>query len=434
MVAVGVKRLERWALLATLLAIMFPLTLQRGPIGLAAFDIPLGAVLLFWLGRSALRAPGFRWDTFDVLLILLGAWMAGATILNAPKNLSELMMFESALLLGIYANHNYRRTYDWAFVYRFALVALLLQVSVAILQIITFSSIGNVRSYFGETQATEPVLVLEVLNRPVGTVGFPNLLGNWLVMLMPFIYVRFAPRYRNSDWAAAAPYFALWMLCVGVMIASLTRMNLVALFISLVLFWCIQVWQRGFRPSRNALHWIGKATLALALLVFLVAVFNEELRFFLQIVNERVAETGSSYSLRMEQYRGALISTFRHPLFGVGFGASPDIWASVKVNMPSWWSYSPHNVYLMVSTEAGLPALALFLAVVGLPVVLYIHSIDRAPTQTTVLFVSVAVFLSVANTYVHPIDHALWPLFMFLLGTLHRTVRQPYLRPAQAGP
>lgn len=424
MVGIGVKRLERWALFAALFAIMFPLTLERGRIGLAPFDIPLGAVLLSWLGRRALRAPRFRWDTFDVLLVLLGAWMAVTTMLTAPKNLSELMMFESGLLLGIYANHNYRRTYDWDFVYRFALVALLLQVSVAILQIVTFSSIGNVRAYFGETLDTEPVLLFDVLNRPVGTLGFPNLLGNWLVMLMPFLYVRFAPRYRSGEWLSALWNFALWLLCIGVMMASLTRMNLMALAFSVLLFWWIRIWQHGLRPSGNALRWLGKGSLAVVLVVFLAITFSEQISFFLQLIGERYTETGSSYSLRMEQYRGALISTLRHPFFGVGFGASKDIWASVKVNLPSWWIWSPHNVYLIVSSEAGLPGLAVFLAVVSLPVVLYIYSIDQATTQTTALFVSVATFLTFANAYVHPIGHGLWPLFVFLLGTLNRDARE----------
>ena len=60
--------------------------------------------------------------------------------------------------------------------------------------------------------------------------------------------------------------------------------------------------------------------------------------------------------MRLGEYKDALTLISRYPIFGVGFGASPDIDTYIGVS----------NVYLLIAEEMGLVGLAAFLIIMGL--------------------------------------------------------------------
>jgi O-antigen ligase len=65
---------------------------------------------------------------------------------------------------------------------------------------------------------------------------------------------------------------------------------------------------------------------------------------------------------RIDIWKGALQMTKEHPFMGVGFGL-------FKLRIAPYWParvpFEPHNMYLLISSEMGIPALLVFLALLG---------------------------------------------------------------------
>jgi O-antigen ligase len=144
----------------------------------------------------------------------------------------------------------------------------------------------------------------------------------------------------------------------------------------------------------------------------------------------RTAQLERSIKRRMEQYRGAVISTIHNPIFGVGFKQSRYIWPQVGIKMAKNRPLRPHSVYLILSTEAGLPALILFLCLSAMPLIRYFRQIlcnqAQARIARNIFMASMMAYLIVGCIYEVSTDHAVWPLFMFMIGCLQAAVLSPW--------
>lgn len=87
-------------------------------------------------------------------------------------------------------------------------------------------------------------------------------------------------------------------------------------------------------------------------------------------------ELNSDTNLRLDVQAVAWQTALRHPVTGIGYGSFPDI-AAVDPRLGIF--INTHNDYLRLSAEAGLPALALLLALLGVMVLLDVRrELDRA--------------------------------------------------------
>jgi O-Antigen ligase len=83
-------------------------------------------------------------------------------------------------------------------------------------------------------------------------------------------------------------------------------------------------------------------------------------------VSANTQSAALSTNARREVMKHALILTMRHPVFGVGLGQlgvqSANMWIE-KGEQPLW--FTAHDIYLLVSSETGLPAFILYVLVIG---------------------------------------------------------------------
>jgi hypothetical protein len=107
------------------------------------------------------------------------------------------------------------------------------------------------------------------------------------------------------------------------------------------------------------------------------------------------AAEASSMS-RKELLKRGIRMTLEHPIFGVGPGQFPEIVArDAKLRGGHIAAQRPHNAYVHASSEQGIPALILLVAVVGLSIRLNYRTYRRAqkqPGQSLIAIQSLALF------------------------------------------
>jgi O-antigen ligase len=76
---------------------------------------------------------------------------------------------------------------------------------------------------------------------------------------------------------------------------------------------------------------------------------------------DQTAAVGDSVGLRMEWYKNSLEIIRDHPVFGVGTGGFPKAYAEKVKGTDMLVPANPHNEYLLIATQIGLPGLTLLL-------------------------------------------------------------------------
>ena len=415
-------KLEKVCLFLTLIAIMFPLYTTVGFISIVSFSLPLAGLIFLWIFR-ALTTPGmsFNVNTWYIVLIFFGFWMFLSTAFNAPERLSRLMVWESALVLGLYARRNFGRSFNFSFILRFAVVALSLQGIVCVLQFITRSSIGAVQRCFGQVEDLEAVETMGI-QRFVGTFGAINVLGIWVVTLIPLVYAKYIQFYRRRSWLKKSFYL---LLCLGgilitVLIAS--RFNFIGALLVCLAMWSLH--QRRLKKDfslRLLIQGLNRWTILVLLLAVIAVCYydriNTVVEDYTSLAVGRVEAVDNSFSERWEQYKGAVLYLIKNPVLGAGYMQSDSIWSEVDVNKPIDTLQRPHNLFLIVAVEGGFPALILFVWLITRPLAVYLHHFKRLDLGHDAIMVSVWGYLFVNLVYMAGIIFMTWPLFMFLLGS-----------------
>ena len=212
---------------------------------------------------------------------------------------------------------------------------------------------------------------------PSSTLGSPNFLGEFLAGVLPLaiaLYLSSAKKALTLLWGA------LFLICAFLLLVSGARGAILAGAASLVLFF---FFERGKGQLRRGL-W-----LALAALVLMAGAFSwEGTRSGLSRTWQKIATTSSisegSVGARRLWWRVSLDMIKERPLLGVGTGrfreAYPDFQRKFFQNSASasWvpkvaagWKgnynatvEAPHNEYLQIAAEMGLPGFILFSAFV----------------------------------------------------------------------
>jgi len=415
-------KLEKVCLFLTLTAIMLPLYTSVGFFDVTSFNVPMTGLIFLWIFR-AMTAPGmsFRVNVWDFLLIFFGFWMFLSTVFKAPERLGQLMVWESGIVLGLYARRNFGRSFDFSFIFRFAVIALSLQVIVCALQFITRSSIGDIQRYFGRVEDLEAVETMGV-QRFVGTFGAINVLGIWVVTLIPLVYAKYIQFYQRRRWLKKFFYLLLWLsgLLITVLIAS--RFNFIgALLVCLAMWFLHQLHLKKDFSLRLLIQGLNRWTILVLLLAVIAVCYYDKINTVVEdytsLAVGRVEAVDNSFSTRWEQYKGAVLYLAKNPVLGTGYTCSDDIWSEVDVNKPIGDLIRPHNLFLILAVEGGLPALILFVWLIIRPLTVYLRNFKRLDVGHDGLMVSVAGYLFVNLVYMAGIIFMTWPLFMFLLGS-----------------
>lgn len=299
--------------------------------------IPLGKVtaicaLVAFLVSLASRQPGMGLPVEGLCLILLFLQMGMASILSpvwrggAAKNTLEFGKIVLMVLVMIFAVTTLARLRKLVWVQTVSVAA------------VTFVSIfrEHVDSY-GRLQG--------VLNGPYQN---SNDLALTITLALPFCLVFML---RSGSF----PRQVIWALTMVMMAFALVRTGSRGGLIAMVLVGTVCLWEFGVKGRRFFLIFFavlaGFGILVLGGTVLrqrFEAMFNPNATF------QGAAAAYASAQGRQEVFWQSLAVTAKHPLFGVGPG-------DFQILSGSW--HSSHDVYLQLSSEAGLPALILFLVI-----------------------------------------------------------------------
>ena len=181
-----------------------------------------------------------------------------------------------------------------------------------------------------------------------GTYENPNDFALDLALVFPFA---FAFLLGTRSLVRKVVWFLGMGLIIYVILASYSRGGLLALLMGMG----VSIWEFAVKGRRH--HWVpllGVSGLAVFLLLSPVG-YSQRV---LTILNPNRDVTGSAEDRSVLFDRG-VATTARHPLVGIGPGNFTVV--SGMSDTHDW--HGPHNSYLQLSAEAGIPALILFLLI-----------------------------------------------------------------------
>lgn len=326
---------------------------------ISIFEVAFFCLVISWLVRLAvdirLKVRFFPWISIPFLLIwcLSLAGLSRAVMPDIIKFSNLWLLLESWLIFLYFANN----IKDRQTIFNIIVVLLLTGVLQAFLGLAQYASRGHLGlEVFAETKSYNVMMAgTEVVSRVSGTFGHPNNLAGYLVMLVLINLALF--------WAPLSPgvHLALWpalSLITAALILTFSRGGWMALGFGgmLTLYLCFLRWNR---------HRILSFLLALALLIVFVIgsvtlISPLRQRLFLE-------DYGAAQS-RIPMTQVALNIIEHNPWLGIGLGnyifAAPDYDLT-----PEGISYEfprpVHNEFLLIAAEQGLPALGLFLVILG---------------------------------------------------------------------
>lgn len=180
---------------------------------------------------------------------------------------------------------------------------------------------------------------------PGGLIVEQNEYALALNMGIPLLFV--LAKYQPRKWLR----IAMWAMGVGcgiVVIGTHSRSGLLGLAAAALLL--------TFYSKKKAL---GLTSLALAGILFVLVAPEAALDRYKTIPN--AAETDASAIGRLQAWQTALEMTKAHPLLGVG----PLNFETEFSKYSAYHARAPHNAFIGLMAESGIPSMLLFIAIVG---------------------------------------------------------------------
>lgn len=419
-----------WVMLLLALAVFLFDRSARDPF-LAVRMIALaggGMAALAWLLAQRKPLPFKGWPTRAFLLLGLGFLLCQLLSASQAYDIQE-----SSFFLARYGLH---------FALLLLLLALLPKPEVQALALSRFMvvvlgiyALSGIAQYYGVSPLDIPGTL-----RPTGFSGNRNLFGAFLVLLMPWgVYCFFQTK---GAWRAAT--IATLTLSVYALVLSQTRSAwlsfalMAACFQILLLAFRHKLSETSQRQWKTALVAGSIGLLAAVGLAFVSGKNNplanslkSRAQTFVSLPAadaEPANEAERNAMERLYVWRHTLEMSQAHPWLGVG----PGNW---RVRFPEYGGSSapsfegvdqmrirPHNVYLSLASEAGLPALLLFLAMGGLALAAAVKAARQAQNEgETLLAISMFSGLTAAAIdmgFSFPIERAEHNLLLLLYAAI----------------
>jgi O-antigen ligase len=416
-------RAERRLLFIALFSIMIPLSVNIGPFFIVFFNIPLLLLAIAWFSRSLVQKTtlDLRLGIWDFSLFLFAGWICFTTLLTCPNNFSHALCWASLILIALYARHNMNKVFDYNFINKFALCALSLQGVIALLQFSTHSQIGSIGRYLGAV--TEEIEVHQSLIRVEGTFPHANSLGMWIVILCPFVWAMMVKNYNKKKYIFGNIFLVFFLLCVCVLVISLSRWNLIVMLCTFLVF----IFVRFLRTKKTPLACSVRSIFMVCLIgVALASSMSFFSKFGYLMTNDfssalitRAKRTFEDSEIRLQQYKFSFKAIKHRPFLGSGFSNGNIIWRETENHLSLNYSFPrPHDIFLLLAVEGGMPALMLFCFITIAPLASYIQTFKFNTIEQDVLAMAVTAYLLAALIYLNAIQFWIWPLFLFLLGAL----------------
>lgn len=386
----------RWMALALGLSI---------PISTALDNVVVPLLVLFWLasGGFAGKWALVRRNPVALLAILLFAWLlAGMSYAAVPfgERLDMLGKYRELLLIPVLATL-FRTPRER----RMALAFFAAAMGVTLLA-----------SYGIALRIVPPLAVAEAT--PENPVVFKlQITHNFFMALAAFLFAVWAlgaatPAKRALLWAGAL----LAAANILFMVQGRTGYVVLAVLIALLFF--------------EKLRWKGMAAAA-ALLGVLFAgayAFSDSFKSRIDLAVQEAAAwrpeeaQSSSIGWRLEYLTNSVAVFVQHPILGVGTGGFHQAYAEQVAGTEKERTHNPHNEYLMIAVQVGLPGLVLLLLLFGTQLRLAAElpdATDRILARGVVLAVAIGCLF---NSLL--LDHAEGLFYAWASGILFSALEQ----------
>ncbi len=442
------QRLLLGLLLVSMAFIQSPVEQSAGlPFSYPLYGMLFVLLVVLWLARRPWARPI---GGFEIGLLALGAWMALASIRSEPRSLQHLLMWQSGIVLAIYAAHQVGRAFDHDFVRRILAGIALMQVMVCLMQLAVyengqpivapevFSSLfGDQAVYGGGSQPIDvswrfmtgaPGLGRRLTVAP-GTFWTVNVLGAWTAITLPVLVAGGQAAWARGRRASGGFYLALAAGSFLLVVRNLTRVTIAAAVLGLCTYGVLRMLTR---PGHGrARRWLRLLPWLLIPLGLFAAVDAKNRGLVSAVVHGRVLERSSEDAiLRFRLIRAGIAAIGQHPFLGWGHGnynrAMPPV-AELALGISEQKDrafgskprgrLSAHNAYLILVHDGGLPALGFFLLSVAVAAKAFWARRDRWRSEELALAASLAAALFTCLFYAS-MYRWLWPFFLFILGCL----------------
>jgi len=315
-------------------------------------DVFIVLLLLLWFLR-ALRKPERVTVRALFLPLFLFLFLSGLSIGKAGN--PGVSFWSFAKLLEMVGLFSYARAnlgiFDRFLAAKSFVAGALLEAFIALLQFVFQRDLGL--RFLGESilsPALAGVAKIDLpfgkLVRAYGTFPHPNVLGAFLLtalFIVSWLFFR-----KKSSFGFFAPVFSALL---GGLFISFSRSALIVFYIFFSLCLVMLFPRTIFRESwRKASFVFFAASAVFCALLFL------PLRYTFQFSPHQ-----SSLTQRVFYNRAALEAVKQSPYFGVGEGNFVGYLKSGYKGLPQWQYQPVHNIYLLIASQSGLPALFSFL-------------------------------------------------------------------------
>ncbi len=250
-------------------------------------------------------------------------------------------------------------------------------------------------------------------NRPASTMGHPNYLGGYAVLVLPMLLLLFVEGNRRTRVAIGL----LAMVTLLVVVATLSRAAWLAALTAAITLWCL--W-----PQRPSLRWSGAVCFGFLLIVGLAGLLLGDR--FVGSLTERL--TGLVVSPgRWPIWQGAWQVFLEHPWLGSGLDTFCP--AFLRVRTPAYWQVEwglvprrAHNEFLHALATQGLVGATAYLALAATLAWTVVRVWHEQPQQRRLVAVlaSILVAFYVQNLFGFAVasTSALFAVVMGLLASL----------------
>ena len=366
----------------TLISFTLPLaTMLDNGYRIYLFELPLWILYTLWAFRFGLRAERLRLVKFDFYFGSLLLWLILSMSYNNTwgEGADTWWFWTKCYLMGIYVRHNLYRLYSLSAIVTFFIVTLFFETSLGLIQSVTQSSIGAVQQYFGKQMDHSAIYDAGVLNlvRVQGTFKHSNILGNWIVILLPLVIARF--------FASQGRVRVFYKICISTstiaIILTLSRGNWASVafgFIMMSIFTNVL----SFKHVKKKIAVFSGLILAISTMTMVIT-YQDELSLIAEALSRRVEILPGSRS-STTRYNLVLASSeliMNNPVLGVGLGKSNELLHFTEYDIRERFSSTVHNIFLIIATEGGLVALLLFILALWQPLKRMFLILRRKSTQ-----------------------------------------------------
>ncbi len=313
------------------------------------------------MGPSSSKGEVFQFNGIDLAILAFYIWVVITSLkgINALTSANAMVSYLRGLLFYFYFRANFFKEIRINRLVNVMTWLVLLESTIALIQVMTQSRFGSLNDYFGETihyeYANTHIRILHTyILRSVGTFHNPNVLADWLVFMLPVISIRCILKNSNK---MELKYVLALILGAAALISSFSRSGWASIMIAFGVIWLFKLRY----PVPNILkspHRIGIIGLALLLVSLIIILMGDDLIKLIEIVRYRILDLNLKFRSNYIAMSKSIIMQF--PIFGVGVGNFSN--AAIYVDSLSVTKTfaareqisGVHNIFLLAAVETGI--------------------------------------------------------------------------------